>query len=218
MDKITVLRELEDIERKIDKDRFWKIVGIVKRKDITDEDVIEEIVRVRNAIFDVNIVIGYRFGAAIFSLLLVVSYLLFLYLTIYVELSWFIKLVLAVLLESCVLYFSFLTGRCLGSLITGIKFIGFYKYNPLELGLKLDYRSYLKAGKVRRAILFATPILLEHAILVSQILILRNTNLFLLPVFLIAVNLPVSYIVHKKFRTGELHRFLRELRILRSES
>ncbi len=219
MDKDAVLRELEEIKKSGDKNRFWRIVGVVKREDVIDEDVVDEIARVRDAIFDVNVVVGYRLGAAIFFLLFIASYTFLLYL-VYVELNWLIKLVLAVLLESLVLYFSFLTGRCLGSLITGIKFVGFYRYNPLELGLKLDYRSYLRAGKVRRVLLFATPILFEHVVLLSQVLILLalSSYLFLLPLLLLAVNLPFSYLVHKKLRTGELHRFLRELRILRSES
>lgn len=225
--KAEIVRELDTIKNRLKsgelsnqlKMDFWKVVGSVKRISPSqlDDDILDRVVDLHNRFFEKRIVLSYRKGAVLFFVLLVITYSLFIWLATHPEMSWILKTLPAFLFEGAVMYFSFLTGRCLGGFLSGIRFQGFYRYNPVELGVKLDFRSYLKAEQKKRVVLFATPILWEHLILVSQavLLFVLSSDLTWIPVLFIAVNLPFSYLVHRKFRTGELHRLLRELKILR---
>ena len=184
--------------------------------EVSDE-VARRAAEVHSILFKKKIVLSFRNGALVFSALLITSYALFFWIAFQPGLGSLYKVLLAFVVESFVLYSSFLTGRCLGGMISGIRFEGFYRYNPAELGLKLDYHSYLRAGQQNRVLLFGTPILWEHLVLLSQVIVMWIYNHFLIwiPLLLLISNLPFSYLIHRKLKTGELHRFLREMRILR---
>ncbi len=199
---------------------FWKIVGELKRVEIQlDDEILEKVARVHDCLWKDRKVLSYRISVLIFAIFLL-SCCFFAYLALYKP---EIPIPAGVVIECIVIYSGFLTGRCLAGFITGIRFEGFYRYNPLELGMKLDIRSYLKAGQKRRVLLFAIPILWVHGVLALQIILLSllpspsstPSPLIWIPVIFLLSYIPFSYLIHVKFRTGELHRFLRELKILR---
>ncbi len=210
-----MLNELLEVEREVlsgneeAKKKFWKIVGKIKRSEVSDE-VIEKAVEIRERIFGKRVILSARAGGLIFLVMFFLSYALFLHLARIGA-----GLLVLLLVELSVVYFAYLVGRCLSSLITGIKIAGFYKYTPVEFGVKIDYGSYLRASQMRRAMFFGIPILWVHAVLLSQIVWNIGDSAALIPGVLLVTYLPFSYVVHKKLKTGELHRFLRELKILR---
>lgn len=130
------------------------------------------------------------------------------------------KAALLFAVESAVVYSSFIVGRLIGSLITGIKITGFYRYNPLELGMKLDIVSYLKAKQKNRVIFFLTPIVFENLVFLFQsfLLVYLNNEFYWVPLVLVILNFLFSYAIYKFKKTGELYRFIREVKILRELS
>jgi hypothetical protein len=224
-----LLEQLEDLKRKLQdasedakdanrlKKEFWRIIGKIKRLPEVSDEIAGRAAEIHSLLFIKRTVLDFRNGALVFSGFLVLTYSLFFWIALHAELKNFQKSLLALFVEFPILYLSFLTGRCLAGVISGIKFKGFYRYNPFELGLRLDYYSYLRAGQQRRVLLFGIPILWEHLILLSQLIVLLkyNQSLIWIPGIFLISNLPFSYLIHKKLKTGELHRFLREMKILR---
>ncbi len=211
---MSILDELEDIERKlargedVEKVRreFWKVVGKIKRSGVSDEVVLKAS-ELREKLFRGKIVMGYRLGAAVFTVGFLTSYVLFI---LFAD-----QLLVAVLIELAVVYFAFLLGRIMGAAISGIGVDGFYKYNPLEFGVKVNYRDYLRAKQSERVVLYAFAIVWIHVVLLTQLALVYPSEAFVIPLFLLIVYLPFSYIIHLKLKTGELSRLIKELRILR---
>lgn len=219
--------ELAEIEKRLLEEgdtpeirkQFWRIVGKVKRlpPDQVDNLLFHKIAEIRNVLFKKKIILSYKKGAILFFLGLISTYLLFIWYAFNLLFSGLYNLVILVLLDFVVLYFSFLTGRCIASKLTGIKFEGFYQYDPLEFGMKLDYVSYLKAGQGKRVVLFAIPLIWEIVILISQTLTLWFYSIqgYEIPAFFILLMAISQYAIHKTAKTGEFHRFLREFKIYR---
>ncbi len=217
--KVELKAAVEELKEKVErgedvKAQFWKIVGEVKRRDV-DKEVLRDIAEIRDLIFDKKTVLSAKTGNILFPILFLLSNASFLYAALTK-----VSFVLLLLLEAIVLYFTFLNGRVLGSRLTGIKIEGYYRLNPVELGMKLDFESYLKVPQKSRVLFFLTPILFEHAVLLfhALILYLAKTELHWIPLLFVFVNIPFSYLVYRVKKTGELYRFLRELKILKELS
>ncbi len=218
-----LLQKINEIERRLEageniRKDFWKLVGDVKRKKIHEDVIINKISRIRDELFEKETVMGFREGFALFSMLFFLFNLLFFYVSLKME-NGLIKAIFILGSEIAVLYTSFLVGRCIGSIISGIDVDGFYKYTPFEFGVKMNYKSYLKAEPLDRVVLFSGAIFLEYLVLAVHLIFLFSTNSYwFIPAFILAINLPFSYLIHKLAKTGELHRLLREIKIMREVS
>lgn len=218
-----IAKKLEDIEKRIESGEdvrkdFWKLVGEIKRSRKVNDDLLKRVALLRDKIFRKKVVTGYRRGAAVFILFFIISNALLLTLAL-LKVPHLLKGVVLILTEFAVLYFTFLTGRILGAKISRIGVERFYMYNPLEFGMKLDYVSYLRVSQKNRVVFFLTPILLENLVLAAQAvtLILLKNEFYWIPLLILVSNIPFAYLVHKIKKTGELHRLIREIRILLSE-
>ncbi len=221
---MNVFEALKAVEEKIKrgedaKKDFWKLVGVIKRTEEVDEEVLIRIAKLRDEIFDKQLILSLKSGIAIFTSLIVLTNVLF-FLIASENFQFLLKAALLFAVESAVVYSSFIVGRLIGSLITGIKITGFYKYNPLELGMKLDIVSYLKAKQKNRVIFFLTPIVFENLVFLFQSFLLAylNNEFYWVPLVLVILNFPFSYAIYKFKKTGELYRFIREVKILRELS
>jgi len=225
---VELIDELNQIEFELEKEgdkpevrkKFWKVIGKIKRMNIdqVDDSLILKTVKIRNKLFKKNILMSRGKGITLFSLGFITSLLVFIWFILYFPFpNVFIFNIVLFILELPVLYFTFLFGRILGGLLTGIKFEGFYKFSPLEFGMKLDYVSYLKSTQKNRVLFFGFTILWEHIILMFQLVfawMFRPEGIWVPLVFLIIL-LPSQYVIHRFAKEGELHRFIRELKILR---
>ena len=218
---VNISNELNRLEKSLERNEdiredFWRIVGRVKRQGIKDENILKRITRIRDEIFGKRIILSYNTGKVIFSSLFVLFNILMFLTSLFVNQE-AVKAGLIFFIELAVLYFAFLTGRCVAARISGIEVDGFYRYTPLELGVKVNYLSYLKARQIDRVVLYSGAILLEHVTMFIHTLFLLaiRSGYWTIPAFFLVINLPFSYIIHKKAKTGELHRLLREYRILR---
>ncbi len=194
---------------------FWRIVGRVKRGEITvTEEDIEELRKIRDKLFRKRIILSAKKGSVLFPLGFLTSTAIFLWANFLNLPSTYLYLSIF-LLEVPVIYFGFLTGRLLASFVSGIGFEGFYQYSPLEFGVKLNYRDYLAASQSKRVTLYATTLCFQGVVLValSAVVFLFNPDAVLIPVGFLVLWLIGSLIIHYTAKTGELHRFLRELKI-----
>ncbi len=107
-------------------------------------------------------------------------------------------------------------GRYIGGIIARVKFDGFYRYSPVELGLKIEYISYLKTTRSRRKWVFGFPIIWIFGIffmLLPVAWILNPAGIWTPLLFVLLFG--VFYLVIYYMKIGELYRFVRELRIER---
>jgi len=217
---VAITEKINEIERRLEagedvRKEFWRLAGEVKRSRIREDDVINRLSRIRDRLFEKETVIGFREGFALFSILFLLFNFLFFHASLKME-NGAVKAITILGIEIGIVYTSFLVGRCIGSLISRIGVDGFYRYSNLEFGVKMNYRDYLKAEPVNRVILFSGAIFLEHLILAIHLIFLLTINSYwIIPAFILIINLPFSYLIHRIARTGELHRLLRELRIFR---
>ena len=107
-------------------------------------------------------------------------------------------------------------GDYLGGVIARVRFEGFYRYSPGELGLKIEYSSYLKTTQIRRKWVFGFPILWVFAFIfiLFPLTWVWNPAGIWAPLILIIL-FAVFYLTIYRAKTGELYRFMRELRIAR---
>lgn len=213
--------ELERIEKKLKKGEdakreFWMLVGRIKRSNVLDDDVLARVASIRDEVFGRRVLFGFKAGFLAFLFLFILSNALLYPITIK-PMPENLKLAGIVGVELTALYTSFLVGRCLSAIITGIRVDGFYRYTPLEFGVKMDYMSYLKASQRDRVLLYSGAIVLEHITMLAHTLFLLSmkSSYWIIPAFFLTVNLPFSYLMHRLAKTGELHRLLREYKILR---
>ncbi|AIY90741.1 hypothetical protein [Geoglobus acetivorans] len=218
---MSILDELERIEKKLKRGEdvrreFWLLAGRIKRSNVRDDDILSRVARIRDEMFDRKVLFGFRAGFSAFSFLFILSNTL-LYLIAFKPMPDNLKLVSIAAVELAALYTSFLVGRCLSATLTGIEVDGFYRYTPLEFGVKINYLSYLKASQRDRVLLYSGAIVLEHITMLAHTLFLLSikSSCWIIPAFFLIANLPFSYLMHRAMRTGELHRLIREYRILR---
>ncbi len=234
--EILRMSEIEEIKKQFDekgdtkevRKAFWRIVGRVKRGEFqtneTNEKIIEEITEIRERLFKKRVILSTTIGAILFPTGFAISMIVFIwinrvhafsaYLSAYLSesLSLYFLLFLS---ELPVIYFGFLTGRLLGGIFSGIRFDGFFRYSPLEFGVKVNYKSYLQASQWKRATLYGTTIFFQVIVMLALVLIVYeyHVDAILIPIAFLFLWIAGSTIIHKKAKTGELHRFLRELKI-----
>ncbi len=216
---MNLIQELEEIERRFKKSEdirkdFWRLVGKIKRQQISDDKILRRVAKLRDLMLERRVILSYRTGFILFlSVFLVLNVLL---IVVAFGKSGLVNALAIFVIEVCTIYFAFLTGRCVAARVSGIEIDGFYKYSPLEFGVKVNYLSYLKAEPLNRVVLFSGAIILEHVILMVHMIFLLIVNSYwIIPALILATNLPFSYLIHRYARTGELHRLLREMKIMR---
>ncbi len=216
-----MLDEIAKIKEKLESGEnvrryFWKAVGEVKRSQIDDPKVIDALSQIRETLFEKRLIISFRTGFLLFSTLFVLINILFLHVSLTMK-EGIAKVIALLIIETGNIYTSFLAGRCIGFIASGIGAEGFYRYAHLEFGVKVNFRDYLTVEPKKRVILYSGAILLEHIILLAHAVFLFAIDSYWeIPAFLLAVNLPFSYLIHRIARTGELHRLIREIKILKS--
>ncbi|RLI79904.1 hypothetical protein DRP05_02285 [Archaeoglobales archaeon] len=206
-------QELEGKEDEVIKKKFWRIVGKVKRGEIeVSEEDIEELSKIRDRFFKKRIVLSAKKGSILFPIGFVASLAIFLWVNLNANAYTYILLFLS---ELFVIYFCFLTGRLLGCLISGIGFDGFYLYTPLEFGVKINYRDYLRKKQRNRVILYGTTLCFQGFVMVVLLIIvyIYKPWIIFIPLIFLILWLFGSIAIHYIAKTGELHRFWRELKI-----
>lgn len=223
----TILDELLKIEKRLqvegDTDRlrkeFWRLVGRIKRLDRSevDDETLEKATAIRNRLFKKRVILSVEKGLPLFLTGWIVSFALFVYINLYASLDFLYMATLLFITGVMVVYFGHPVGRYLGGLIGKIRFDGFYRYSPGELGLKIEYTSYLKSGQRGRILLFGTSVFWTISMILVQLVIVLSFNPDGLPVPIILLIMMVLALTigHYAKKTGELHRLLREVRIAR---
>lgn len=222
MKKENLVKEIERILTEVEKAEndqkaiklFWRAVGIAKRHDVPEKSLAVKLEKIHQKLTSDRMVFGFKEGSAVIITLLIINFALLRF-TIHSDSEYKFPAFLILLIFS--VYGIFLTGRILASLITGIKLKGYYFYNPVELGMILDYSSYLMAGQKRRVLFFLTPIVFEFCILtlMSVLLWYSGFEYFYIPVLVALLGLLGMFTGWKFAKTGELYRFVREYRIFK---
>jgi hypothetical protein len=235
---MTILSDLQSIEQQLNQDgdtpqirkAFWRIVGKIKRippNEVSDETIIKA-TEIRNQLFKHKVVLGVGKGLVIFFILAHLAFFCFLWTLLYFEtvISMIIvlpPLFLLILLNAVILLLTVLItygvypwGRFLGGIIARVKFDGFYRYSPGELGLKIEYSSYLRTTQSHRKWVFGIPIILVFGYLLLLLIVawLLNFAGIWAPLILV-VGFGIFYLAIYYMKTGELFRFMREFRIER---
>ncbi|MFX1562452.1 MAG: hypothetical protein ACFFDP_04010 [Promethearchaeota archaeon] len=227
---MSIMDNLMAIENQLEKEgdtkrvrkAFWRIVGRIKRLDPSekDDEVIEKAAEIRNRLFKQKVVLSIRKGIPIFSLCAIIFFALFIWATLFLSLDILWMNIVIFLISFILLYCLYPLGRYLGGLIGHVKFDGLYRYSPGELGLKIEYVSYLKTTRRRRKWIFGFSIIWILTFLFIELLIVVVFNPIGIwaPLFSIAFYLIFLTAIHRFSKTGELHRFIREFRIEREMS
>lgn len=233
---MTILSDLQSIEHRLETEGdtpqvrrpFWRTVGQIKRlaPNEISEDIIVKTTEIRNRLFKREVVLTIRKGLAIFFFVFLLAMLGYLWVLLYFEPTLALFIILPVpilllvlnglLLIICVFvaYGSYPWGRYLGGLIARVNFEGFYRYSPGELGLKIEYASYLRTTPSRRKWVFGFPIIWVFgslAILIPITWIINPSGIWA-PLLIICL-FGIFYVAIYYRKTGELYRFMRELRI-----
>jgi len=225
--EILRMSEIEEIKKQFDekgdtkevRKAFWRIVGRVKRGEFqtneTNEKIIEEITEIRERLFKKRVILPTAKGAILFPTGFAISMIIFIWINQHTHSAYLPLYLLLFLSELPVIYFGFLTGRLLGGIFSGIRFDGFFRYSPLEFGVKVNYKSYLQTSQWKRVTLYGTTIFFQVIVMLALVLIVYeyHVDAILIPIAFLFLWIAGSTIIHKKAKTGELHRFLRELKI-----
>lgn len=235
---MTILSDLQTIEQRLKTEgdtpqvrrTFWRTVGQIKRLDHNEasEEIIVKTTAIRNHLFKQEVVLSVRKGLAIFFFVYLVALLGYLWVLIYFEATLDLFIILpmpirivvlnSLLLTICIFvaYGSYPWGRYLGGLIARVDFEGFYRYSPGELGLKIEYASYLRTTQSRRKWVYGFPIIwvFGSLILLAPITWILNPSGIWAPSIIICL-FGIFYVAIYYRKTGELYRFIRELRISR---
>jgi len=235
---MTIITELQQIEQQLDQEgdttqirkSFWRIVGKIKRMDsaVVDDEVVEKTTAIRNRLFKQDIVISVGKGVAVYFLVFLSSFLGYILVLLFLESTLalfiilpplFVQIILnisLILICICTAYGAYPMGRYLGGIMARVKFDGMYRYSPGELGLKIEYTSYLRTTPSRRKWVFGFPIIWVFGILISLLLTtcLLNPAGIWAPIFIIIL-FGMFYVIIYRMKTGEIYRFVRELRIAR---
>lgn len=197
---------------------FWRIVGKMKRlapSEVTDGEI-DKATEIRNRLFRQPVIMGVGKGLLIFFLIAFFSYAAFIWALLYLEVHILVLNGILFFLSIFALYGVYPFGRYLGGRIARVKFEGFYRYSPGELGLKIEYVSYLKTTPSRRKWVFGFPIIWIFTFLFLEVVIawFLNPLGFWAPLIFL-ISFPIFYIAITYRKLGELYRFIRELRIER---
>ena len=235
---MTLLSDLQLIEQQLNQEgdtpqvrkTFWRTVGKIKRlpPNAVSDDTIGKATEIRNQLFKHKVVLGVGKGLVIFFIIAHLAFFGFLWALLNFEavISMMIvlpPLVSPILLNAVILlltvfvsYGVYPWGRFLGGVIARVKFDGFYRYSPGELGLKIEYRSYLQTTQRHRKWVFGFPIITVFGYLLLLLIIawFVNPSGIWAPLILV-VGFGFFYLAIYYKKTGELYRFLREYRIER---
>lgn len=235
---MTLESELRAIEQRLDEEgdtkeirkTFWRIVGKIKRLDSKEVNnkIIEKTAHIRNRLFKNEVVLSVNKGLGLFFLVALFAFIGFIWALLYFDtiLALFIilpPLFMLIVLNGILLvliiliaYGAYPWGRYLGGVIGRVKFDGFYRYSPGEFGLKIEYISYLKTTQSRRKWVFGFPVLWVFSLffMLLPIAWIFNPSGVWTPLFMVLL-FGVFYMVIYYKKTGELYRFMRELRIER---
>lgn len=197
---------------------FWRIVGKMKRRvpsEVTNEEI-NKATEIRNRLFRHPVILGVGKGLLIFFLIALFSYAAFIWVLLSLEVHILVLNGILFFFGIFALYGVYLLGRYLGGRIARVKFEGFYRYSPGELGLKIEYASYLKTTLSRRKWVFGFPIIWVFVFLFLEVVIAWFLNpLGLWAPLIFLISFPFFYVAITHWKLGELYRFLRELRIER---
>lgn len=198
---------------------FWRLVGQIKRLDSNEisDEVIEKAAEIRNSLFKQKVVLSIRKGLSIFSFTAILSFAVFVWANLFLSLDILWMNIVLFLICFVLMYSLYPLGRYLGGLVACVKFEGLYRYSPGELGLKIEYVSYLKTTRRRRKWVFGIPIawIVIFLFLELTIIFFLNPIGIWAPIFSIAFYVVFLVALHRLSKTGELYRFIRELRIER---
>ncbi len=233
---MTFVSELKTIEQQLAKKgdtkdvrkAFWRIVGKIKRLDPNEvnNELVQKTTDIRNRLFKQKVVLSVNKGLGLFFFIALFAFIGFIWTLLYFETFLVLFIILPPLfmlialngtllvLTIFIAYGAYPWGRYFGGVIARVKFDGFYRYSPGELGLKIEYLSYLKTTQSRRKWVFGFPIIWVFGIF----FILIPIAWFLNPAgiwmpLLIVLLFGVFYTVIYYRKTGELYRFMRERRI-----
>jgi hypothetical protein len=236
LETVTIASELRTIEQRLDKEgdtkeirkTFWRIVGKIKRLNPTevDDEVIDKTANIRNRLFKHEVVLSVNRGLGLFFLVALFADIGFIWALLYFEtilalfiiLPPFFRLLalngILLVLMIFMAYGAYPWGRYVGGVIARVKFDGFYRYSPGELGLKIEYTSYLKTTQSRRKWVFGVPVIWVFGIFFTLLPIawFLNPSGIWTPLLMVLL-FGVFYLVIYYKKTGELYRFIRELRI-----
>ncbi|MFX0168579.1 MAG: hypothetical protein ACFE89_04385 [Candidatus Hodarchaeota archaeon] len=235
---MSIFANLNIIEQRLDKEgdtpevrkAFWRIVGKMKRlhPSSLSENAIEKAAAIRNRLFGKPVILSVQTGLLVFLILAILAFAAFTWVLLFFEsaLTAFIVLPLGMsiialnvvlgIITIFVAYGVYPWGRYLGGVIARIRFEGFYRYSPGELGLKIEYTSYLKTTQSRRKWVFGFPIPWVFSFIFVLIPIARLLNSAgIWAPLIISILFALFYLVIYKAKTGELYRFIRELKIAR---
>lgn len=226
---MSLLADIEKIEQRLNEEgdtsavrkAFWRIVGRIKRQDPNkvEDEVIEKAAELRNRLFKKRVVLNVGKGLLIFGIIALLSFSGFIWMLLNgTQFITNIVLYNGVLLVIGIFIFYgvYPIGRYLGGVIARVKFEGFYRYSPVELGVKIEYVSYLKTTQSRRKWVFGFPIFGVAAFIILQILsawIINRQGIWA-PLFFLII-FPFFYYAIYRVKEGEVYRFIRELRIAR---
>ncbi len=235
---MTILSDLQIIEQRLEKEgdtpairkAFWRIVGKIKRiplNEVSDETV-SKTTEIRNQLFKHKVLLGVGKGLVVFFIIAHLAFLGFLWTLLYFDTVISMVIVLPplllllllnaviLLLTIVVIYGVYPWGRFLGGVIARVKFDGFYRYSPGELGLKIEYSSYLRTTQSHRKWVFGFPIILVFGYLLVLLMIawfLNSAGMWAPLILVLCFGIFYLAIYYKK--TGELYRFMREFKIER---
>lgn len=236
LEAVTFVSELKTIEQQLAKKgdtkdvrkAFWRIVGKIKRLDPNEvnNELVQKTTDIRNRLFKQKVVLSVNKGLGLFFFIALFAFIGFIWTLLYFETFLVLFIILPPLfmlialngtllvLTIFIAYGAYPWGRYFGGVIARVKFDGFYRYSPGELGLKIEYLSYLKTTQSRRKWVFGFPIIWVFGIF----FILIPIAWFLNPAgiwmpLLIVLLFGVFYTVIYYRKTGELYRFMRERRI-----
>ncbi|MFX1300933.1 MAG: hypothetical protein ACFFAL_07570 [Promethearchaeota archaeon] len=235
---MTIESELRTIEQRLNKEgdtkeirrAFWRIVGKIKRLDPTEvrDEIIEKSAHIRNRLFKHKILLSVNRGLGLFFLIAILAFIAFIWALLFFEttLELFIILpplftllalnVILLVLMIFLAYGAYPWGRYIGGVIARVKFDGFYRYSPGELGLKIEYTSYLKTTQSHRKWVFGFPVFWIFGLfllLIPIVMVLNPTGIWTPLLMVLLFGIFYMAIYYRK--TGELYRFIRELRIER---
>ncbi|MFQ6123417.1 MAG: hypothetical protein ACE5R6_02265 [Candidatus Heimdallarchaeota archaeon] len=223
---MSILDDLLQIENRLEvegdskqvRHAFWRIVGKMKRRAPSEVTIaeIDKATEIRNRLFRQPVIMGVSKGLLIFFLIALFSYVAFIWVLLSLEFHILLLNAILFFLSIFALYGVYPLGRYLGGRIARVQFEGFYRYSPGELGLKIEYASYLKTTQSRRKWVFGFPIIWVFGFLFLEMAIAWVLNpLGLWAPLIFLISFPFFYVAITFRKLGELYRFLRELRIER---
>lgn len=221
---MTILAELKKIEQRLDQEgdtkgvrkAFWRIVGKIKRCALNEVSIeeIKKTTEIRNRLFRHPVILSVRKGLFVSFITALVSYIAYFWALWFLGFNTLLLNGVLFLIGLFILYGLYPFGRYLGGCFAKVKFDGFYRYSPGELGLKIEYTSYLKTTQSLRKWVFGFPVIWIFTFIILNMVIAWWINpLGLWAPLIWLISFPIFYVAIYYKKTGELYRFMRERRI-----